>query len=121
MRKLKNKSLKGKKAEKEFAEILKKFFKSAQTEFKPRIINLSKDFWGLFDGLTFIRSKRKYIFWQIKSKKISKKEVENFWKMANIFRNKNIVVILIEKYKNNWKIYSNKQKFGGLKIIKKLI
>jgi hypothetical protein len=124
MRKLKDKTKKGKKIEKEFALKIKTIFPSAETELKPRIINLKKDFWGVFDGLTFIKSKRKYIFWQIKSKKISKSEFNSFWKQAKIFENQLIKVLLIENYNGNLKIFSNNKPesyFNSLRELKKII
>ncbi|GIW65669.1 MAG: hypothetical protein KatS3mg094_188 [Candidatus Parcubacteria bacterium] len=124
MRKLKNKSKKGKKIEKEFALKIKSVFLSAETEIKPRIINLKKDFWSLFDGLTFIKSKRKYIFWQIKSKKISSKEFRNFWLRANNFKNKSIIILLIENFNNQIKIFPSSKKeryLTKIKDLKKLI
>jgi hypothetical protein len=111
MRKVKNRSLKGKKLEKDFSKILQRFFGSARTELKPRIINLPKDFWGLFDGLTFVKSKRKFIFWQIKGKKLTKKEISDFWKKAKIFGNKKILILLIEKNNKEWKIFVNEKKY----------
>ncbi len=120
MRKLKNKSAKGKKIEKEFSLVLKNIFPSADTEIKPRIINMRKDFWGLFDGLTFIHKKKKFIFWQIKSKKITSSEYKKFWSMAYKFNNHNVVVLLIEKIGNSYKIYfdRNKNFFDDPKDIK---
>jgi len=122
MKKIKNRAGKGRRLEKFFALKLKELYPTSETEFKPRIINLRKDFWGLFDGLTFIKSKRKFIFWQIKGIKISKKYKKFFWSKAKFFANKNILVLLIEKIKNNWKIfYSEKYYFSELKEIKKLL
>lgn len=120
MRRTKNKSEKGKRIEKKFSLELKKFFPSAETEIKPRIINLKKDFWGLFDGLTFIKSKRKYIFWQIKSKRISKKEFNFFWQKAKIFESNSIKILLIENYNFKLRIYFNNQKENYLTKIKDL-
>jgi hypothetical protein len=124
MRRLKNKSGKGKKIEKEFAYQLQSLFNSAETELKPRIINLKKDFWGIFDGLTFIKSKRIYLFWQIKSKKISSKEFKYFWYKARLFSNNSIKILLVENYKNKIKIYfsNNPKKYlDNIKSIKKII
>lgn len=124
MRRLKNKSGKGKKIEKEFAYQLQSLFNSAETELKPRIINLKKDFWGIFDGLTFIKSKRIYLFWQIKSKKISSKEFKYFWYKARLFSNSSIKILLVENYKNKIKIYfsNNPKKYlDNIKSIKKII
>jgi hypothetical protein len=122
MRKVKNRSLKGKRLEKYFAQELKKLFPSAETEIKPRIINIKKDFWGLFDGLTFIRKKRKFIFWQIKGVKISKKFTKNYWANVKAFNNSKIIIILVEKYKNNWKIYTSPNKYlKSIKDLKKLV
>jgi len=122
MRKVRNKSLKGKRLEKYFAQELKKLFPTAETEIKPRIINMKKDFWGLFDGLTFIKNKRKFIFWQIKGGKISKKLIENYWRETKNFKNSKILILLIEKYKNNWKIYISPKKYlKSIKDIKKII
>jgi len=122
MRKVRNKSLKGKRLEKYFAQELKKLFPTAETEIKPRIINMKKDFWGLFDGLTFIKNKRKFIFWQIKGGKISKKLIENYWRETKNFKNSKILILLIEKYKNNWKIYISQKKYlNSIKDIKKII
>lgn len=124
MGKLKNKSKKGKKIEKNFSLELKKIFPSAETEIKPRIINLKKDFWGLFDGLTFIKSKKIYIFWQIKSKKISKREFNSFWQKAKIFKNNSIKILLIENYNFHLKIFFNNKKENyliKLKDLKKII
>lgn len=105
MKKLKNKSKKGKRLEKIFAEELRKIFPQAETEIKPRIINLKKDFWGVFDGLTFIKNKKRFIFWQIKGAPTSKKIKNDFWKNAKNFQSKNILVLFIEKNKKQWKIY----------------
>jgi hypothetical protein len=122
MRKVKNRSLKGKRLEKYFAQELKKLFPSAETEIKPRIINIKKDFWGLFDGLTFIRKKKKFIFWQIKGVKISKKFIKNYWRNVKAFNNSKIIIILVEKYKNNWKIYTSPNKYlKSIKDLKKLV
>ncbi len=122
MRKARNRSLKGKRLEKYFAQELKKLFSSAETEIKPRVINIKKDFWGLFDGLTFIRKKRKFIFWQIKGGKIPKKFFQNYWKNVEPFKNSKIIILLIEKYKNNWKIYLSPNKYiNSIKELKKLI
>jgi len=122
MRKVKNRSLKGKRLEKYFAQELKKLFPSAETEIKPRIINIKKDFWGLFDGLTFIRKKKKFIFWQIKGIKISKKFIKNYWRNVEAFNNSKIIIILVEKYKNNWKIYTSPNKYlKSIKDLKKLV
>jgi hypothetical protein len=122
MRKVKNRSLKGKRLEKYFAQELKKLFPSAETEIKPRIINIKKDFWGLFDGLTLIKKKRKFIFWQIKGVKISKKFIKNYWANVKAFNNSRIIIILVEKYKNNWKIYTSPNKyFKSIKDLKKLV
>ncbi|MGC8981390.1 MAG: hypothetical protein ACP5JU_00320 [Minisyncoccia bacterium] len=122
MRRVKNRSLKGKKLEKEFSRIIQDLFKSAATELKPRIINLPKDFWGLFDGLTFIKSKKKFIFWQIKSKRLTKKEREDFWKKAKIFGNKKILILLIEKANNEWKIFTNEKRYyNNLNSLKNII
>jgi hypothetical protein len=122
MRKVKNRSLKGKRLEKYFAQELKKLFPSAETEIKPRIINIKKDFWGLFDGLTFIRKKKRFIFWQIKGVKISKKFIKNYWRNVEAFNNSKIIIILVEKYKNNWKIYTSPNKyFRSIKDLKKLL
>jgi len=123
MRKLKNKSAKGKRLEKEFSLALKNIFPSADTELKPRIINLRKDFWGLFDGLTFIHQKKKFIFWQIKGKKITNLEYKKFWKLAYKFSNSNIVILLIEKIGSSYKIYFDKNKsfIDKPKYLKKII
>jgi hypothetical protein len=122
MRKVKNRSLKGKRLEKYFAQELKKLFPSAETEIKPRIINIKKDFWGLFDGLTFIRKNKKFIFWQIKGIKISKKFIKNYWRNVEAFNNSKIIIILVEKYKNNWKIYTSPNKYlKSIKDLKKLV
>jgi hypothetical protein len=122
MRKVKNRSLKGKRLERYFAQELKKLFPSAETEIKPRIINIKKDFWGLFDGLTLIRKKRKLIFWQIKGVKISKKFIKNYWRNVEAFNNSKIIIILVEKYKNNWKIYTSPNKYlKSIKDLKKLV
>lgn len=122
MGKLKNRSRKGKRLEKFFAEELKKIFPQAETEIKPKIINLKKDFWGLFDGLTFIKNKRKFIFWQIKGISISNKQREEFWKEARKFSAKNILVLFIEKNKKSLKIYFEHKKYiSSLKDIKKLL
>jgi hypothetical protein len=122
MRKVKNRSLKGKRLEKYFAQELKKLFPSAETEIKPRIINIKKDFWGLFDGLTFIRKKKKFIFWQIKGVKISKKFIKNYWRNVEAFNNSKIIIILVEKYKNNWKIYTYPNKYlKSIKELKKIV
>ncbi len=111
MRKLKDKSSKGKRLEKFFSLKLKELFPSSETEIKPRIINLRKDFWGLFDGLTFIKSKRKYIFWQIKGKKLSSNEIKHFWKQSKIFQTADILILLIEKTHSGWKIFYNNKKY----------
>jgi hypothetical protein len=122
MRKVKNRRLKGKRLERYFAQELKKLFPSAETEIKPRIINIKKDFWGLFDGLTLIRKKRKLIFWQIKGVKISKKFIKNYWRNVEAFNNSKIIIILVEKYKNNWKIYTSPNKYlKSIKDLKKLV
>ncbi|GIW66869.1 MAG: hypothetical protein KatS3mg095_0767 [Candidatus Parcubacteria bacterium] len=124
MRKLKDKSKKGKKNEKDFALKLKLIFPSAETEIKPRIINLKKDFWGIFDGLTFIKSKKKYIFWQLKNKKISLTEFKAFWHKAYFFGNQNIIILLIEMLNNEFKIFfsSNRKKYlTKIKDLKKII
>jgi hypothetical protein len=122
MRKVKNRSLKGKKLEKEFSNILQRLFGSARTEIKPRIINLPKDFWGVFDGLTFIKSKKKFIFWQIKGKKLTNKERLEFWRKAKIFGNKKILILLIEKNGKEWKIFINEKKYyTTLQSLKDLI
>jgi len=122
MRKVRNKSLKGKRLEKFFSQELKKIFPLAETEIKPRVINIKKDFWGLFDGLTFVKNKKKFIFWQIKGSKISKKVLNEYWKKADFFKNPKIVILLIEKYKNRWRIYFSPHKyFESIKEIKKII
>ncbi len=122
MKRVRNKSLKGKRLEKFFAQKLKELFPSSETEIKPRIINIKKDFWGLFDGLTFIKSKKKFIFWQIKGKKITNKEKIKFWNNSKIFQNFNILVLLIEKHNNKWKIfYNSKNYLNNIKEIKKLL
>ncbi len=122
MKKIKNRSGKGKRLEKFFAQELKKIFPKAETEIKPRIINLKKDFWGLFDGLTFIKDKRKFIFWQIKGAPVSNKSKEKFWKEAEKFSSRNIIILFIEKNKKSWKIYFQPKKyFPSLKDIKNLL
>ena len=122
MKRLKNKSAKGRRLEKFFAKKLKEIFPSSETEIKPRIINLRKDFWGLFDGLTYIKDKKKFLFWQIKGSKITKKIFNSFWKKAKIFQARNIIVLLIEKNKKDWKIFYNNKKFlNNIEKIKKLV
>ncbi|MCS7184234.1 MAG: hypothetical protein NZ866_02735 [Patescibacteria group bacterium] len=124
MKRVKNKSGKGKRVEKDFALKLKSIFPSAETELKPRIINLKKDFWGLFDGLTFIKNKKKFIFWQIKSNKIYLKDFKKFWKYSRYFFNHHIKIILVEKNKKSLKIfYSSRYDkfFTEINQIKKII
>ena len=120
MRKLKDKTKKGKKIEKEFALKIKSIFPSSETEIKPRIINLKKDFWGIFDGLTFIKSKKKYLFWQIKTKKITKKEFRLFWQRAKLFQGDQIKIFLVENYQNKLKIFLNSNENNYLSTINDL-
>lgn len=122
MRKLEDRSAKGKRLEKLFSIKLKEIFPSSETELKPRIINLKKDFWGLFDGITFIKSKKKYIFWQIKGRRLSLAEIKNFWEKAKKFKNPYIIIFLIEKTSQGWRFfYNNKNYFTQLKLIKKFL
>lgn len=122
MKQLKNKSAKGKRLEKFFSQKLKELFPSSETELKPRIINLKKDFWGLFDGLTYIKNKKRFLFWQIKGGKITQKVLKDFWKKAKNFQSSVIKVLLIEKNKNKWKIfYNNKNYVTSIEEIKKIV
>ncbi|MEK7673723.1 MAG: hypothetical protein AAB371_00805 [Patescibacteria group bacterium] len=92
-----NKVGKGKRLEKLFRDTLKKCYPSCMTELKPMLRFMPKDFWALFDGLTFFPAKKKYLFWQTKSNKLTPKERAHFWSLAKKFQAPNIQILLIEK------------------------
>ena len=102
---LKNPYKKGRILEKYFAQELQVAFPSAHTEFKPRVISQSKDFWCLFDGLTFVKTKKFFIFWQSKSNKLPPSKRNLFWKSAKAFQAPNIRIFLLEKH-NDYYLYS---------------
>ncbi len=118
MKRRKNSSARGRRTEKEFTLFLEKTFPSAQTEFKPRVINLTKDFWRFFDGLTFVATKKKYIFWQVKSNSVSAKARAEFFKSAKIFGNSHIKVLFVQKNKDKiFEIFIEATKVAPIKKI----
>lgn len=84
---------------------------------------MQKDFWGLFDGLTFFPNKKKYLFWQTKSNKLTPKERREFWNSANKFKAQNIIILLIEKNKEGLLVSVNQKEISEIKIplIKKFL
>lgn len=97
MRRVKDTSKKGKRIEKEFALCLNRCYPACVTELKPRVISMTKDFWRLFDGLTFHPIKRRYLFWQIKGNRLSDSRRRQFFAQARLFENHFVKVVLVEK------------------------
>lgn len=92
-----NRRRKGIRLERRFDEQLRACFPRCVTEFKPQLTFLPKDFWGLFDGLSFFPHCRRYLFWQMKTNKLSQRERKAFWKAAQPFHTPMTKVLLIEK------------------------
>lgn len=95
-----NRRRKGIRLERRFDEQLRACFPRCVTEFKPQLTFLPKDFWGLFDGLSFFPHCRRYLFWQMKTNKLSQRERKAFWKAAQPFHTPMTKVLLIEKYQS---------------------
>lgn len=102
-----NKVGKGKRLEKLFREKIKEWFPTSLTELKPTLRFMSKDFWGVFDGLTFFPNKKKFLFWQTKSNKLAAKERKIFWASAKKFRTLSTQVVLIEKHNSGFCVSSD--------------
>ena len=93
-----NRRRKGIRLERKFDEQLRACFPRCVTEFKPQLTFLPKDFWGLFDGLSFFPHCRRYLFWQMKTNKLSIPERKRFWSAAGKFHTPITKVLLIEKH-----------------------
>jgi hypothetical protein len=111
-----NKVGKGKRLEKLFRDTLKKCYPSCLTELKPMLKFMQKDFWGLFDGITFFPNKKKYLFWQTKSNKLTPMERKKFWYQAEKFQANNIKILLIEKNKEGLLISANQKEISEMKL-----
>jgi hypothetical protein len=105
MRRVKDTSKKGKRIEKEFVLCLNRCYPACLTETKPRVISLTKDFWRLFDGLTFHPIKRRYIFWQVKGKRVSMNERRQFFKQAQVFGNSFVKIVLVERNGKDFELF----------------
>lgn len=115
-----NRRRKGIRLERKFEQQLRQCFPSCCTEFKPQLTFLPKDFWGLFDGLTFFPKQRRYLFWQMKTNRLSQPERKHFWRQAKPFHTDITKVLLIEKHNNGFWVSLNQTKItlvenGGLK------
>lgn len=125
-----NKVGKGKRLEKLFRDKLKECYPNCLTELKPMLRFMQKDFWGLFDGITFFpppkagkRKKGVYLFWQTKSNKLTPKERKEFWNLAKKFGANNIKILLVEKNKEGLLVSLNQKQISEIKLslIKKFL